>query len=528
MRAWQFGALAALFETLSLAAVLPLFSLVIASPSIALGPLQMPRCAAMLAIIALYATGLLVRTAALHKVAQLTLSVGYALSAQFFERILHQPYAWHAQKHSADIRTLLVQDTQELMSLITIPAGRLVTQIVLVGSISLILLLVRPIETLIIAVLLLGAYAVAFAVAGRKLKSITQLQIELHRQRQRAVTAPFGQMRDVRLSQLEPQYARAFAQSSARIGESSSQRAVYMEMPKLLLEGVIFLVLVVFMVVLATDPASQGADALPTLALFAIAGLKLFPIGHLIYANLASLRGGLPLLASLSAFSAQLQEPLPEKTVPRLRLQLRAEEMSFAYPGRSKKTLSRITLDLKPGASVAIVGPSGTGKSTFIDLVAGLLQPSTGAIIVDGLALTEAHARSWQSQIAYCSQSPAIFDANVADNVTNGLARDEDALAQALYISCLENLKDDLGETTVGELGQRLSGGQIQRIGLARALYRKSPVLILDEPTANLDAETTRSVLDRLFASQGATIFIIVTHDERLAARCGQILELGR
>ncbi|WP_158541565.1 ATP-binding cassette domain-containing protein [Pelagibacterium lacus] len=524
--AWIAGLFAAIFEAGSLALILPLATFVLSAEPAAIGPIAVSRESLVAAVILLYVAGLAVRVFALRFTMKTTLSVGYGLAARLFARVLDQPQTWHTRHHSAELRTLLLHDAQELMSLVTIPLGRLLAQGALVLCVGTLMLVVRPVETAVAALVLVTCYALVFALSGQRLTAITATQIQNHALRHRYSTDALNAIREVRLSRLETEFSRSFAAACEGIAASGGARTLFSELPRLMLEAVLFAFLITFMLLLASGREAQDPAALSTLMVFAAAGLKLFPIGHMLYANLASLRSGQPLLDKLARFVDGLEPPLEPAPVPPVTNGFTLDAVSFTHHGSAAPTLRDLSLSVGRGTSLAITGPSGSGKSTLIDIIAGLIMPDAGAVEVEGVRLTARHAPDWQGQLRYCPQKPALFDTDIVGNVTIGADFDRDRLQRALHIACLDDLPFPAEGHPVGELGRRLSGGQVQRIGLARALYGAAPILILDEPTGNLDARTAERFLDRLFAAQGDTIVLIVTHDPRVISRCAQVLEL--
>lgn len=528
LSAWIVGIFASGFEAASLAFILPLVTLALTTDVTRIGPLTLSRETLLIGAALAYLSGLLVRMLALGYTARATLSVGYGFSAKLFGLVLEQPQAWHSRHHSSEVRTVILHDAQELMSLVTIPAGRVLAQGALVLCVGLVMLALKPLETFVAAIVVFASYCLVFAMTSQRLKAITSEQIRHHGLRHRYSTDALSAIREVRLSHLEEEFSRAFATASDAIAATGVTRTLFSELPRLMLEAVLFTFLLVFVIWFAMLSDSRDTMDLSGLMVFAFAGLKLFPMGHALYANLASLRSGQPLLEKLKAFVDALTPPPDAAAFPEASTGFALSDVSFTHPGAATPILQNISFSLGRGDSLAITGPSGSGKSTLIDIVAGLIFPDQGAVEVDGVRLSERHARSWQRQLRYCPQKPALFDLDLVGNVTNGAVLDQARLERALYIACLEDAPFPRNDYSVGELGSRLSGGQIQRIGLARALYGAAPILILDEPTSNLDATTATRFLDRLFAAQGDTILVIVTHDRRVMSKCSAILKLGR
>jgi ATP-binding cassette, subfamily B, bacterial PglK len=529
VRTYLLGAVAALLETASIAAVFPLVAGIVnaqngaAAPWFAAGP-------GVVLLGLLYVMGLGLRALAVHQSAKTNLSEGYGFSARLFQQSLDQPYAWNFFNHSADLRAAILTDAQDLISAIFVPLGRLISQVTLVVAVSCVLLVMQPVATLIFGSVIILTYVVIFAVLRRPLKQDAERQIMAHRRRHRLTAEAYSASREVRLSHLEGRFTQEFAAACDQLAQAGTNRSVYVELPKLALEAVIFSLLAWFVVASATSAEMLVPGKLPTFALFAAAGLKLFPMGHQVFANLALLRGGWPLVSKLELLLRGFQVQAADVPCPPMTTSLSLENVGFHYPGNAWPAVSNISFVARPGQKVAITGPSGSGKSTLIDVIAGLIHPSEGQILIDGSPQLPAHSRGWQKQLRYCPQMPSLFDLSITDNITLGVEYPREQLQAAVHLACLDEMiagKASALDAVVGEQGRNLSGGQIKRISIARAFLDDVAVYILDEPTSNLDPATAQQVITRIFAARPNAIIFVVTHDQALARQCDLIVDLS-
>jgi ABC-type multidrug transport system fused ATPase/permease subunit len=276
---------------------------------------------------------------------------------------------------------------------------------------------------------------------------------------------------------------------------------------------------------------------LPILGLFAAAAFRLMPSVNRVLTAVQSLRFGTPVVETLHS-ELSLAEGMEQRRKSRatpLADSIELREVSFAYPGASGNALERLSLLIRRGESVGFIGPSGAGKSTLVDVILGLLEPSAGAVLVDGVDI-HAAARHWQDQIGYVPQTIYLTDDSLAHNVALGIPADlidHAAVWRAIRAAQLEDFVGSLPEgleTMVGEHGVRISGGQRQRIGIARALYHDPAVLVLDEATSSLDTATEHEVMEAVRALHGLKTSIIVAHRLSTVEHCDHLyrLEGGR
>jgi thiol reductant ABC exporter CydD subunit len=271
------------------------------------------------------------------------------------------------------------------------------------------------------------------------------------------------------------------------------------------------------------------------------AGLTVLVLAPELYAPLRNLAAQFHASADGAAVAGRLldlTEPSPGEAAPRLlrpapdlrTATLRLERVSFRYPGRSRPAVDDVELELAAGEMVALVGPSGAGKSTIAALLLGLVEPTDGRVLANGLDLASLEPGSWRRQLAWLPQRPTLLRGTVADNIRLGdptarLERVRAAAALAGADVFVEGLTDGY-ETVVGEGGRPLSAGQARRLGLARAFLREAPLLILDEPTAHLDADSADRVAAAIDCLHGRCTILLVSHRAELAALCDRIVRV--
>jgi len=289
-------------------------------------------------------------------------------------------------------------------------------------------------------------------------------------------------------------------------------------------------------IILAERENASIGDVIPTLALMGMAAIRLMPGFNKLVTNFNALRWG---KVSLDVVARDLEEVPEEKmhSDPACILfsgyNIRFENVSFRYEGAERVSLEEISLEIPEGGSVAFIGPSGAGKTTAIDLLLGLLQPTQGRILVGGRDIADPEVRtSWQRRIGYIPQTIFLTDDSIRRNVAFGMPDseiDDAAVWRALEAAHLSDFVSDARQgldLVVGERGVRFSGGQRQRVGIARALYHNPPVLVMDEATSALDTETERSITAALDTLRESHTMITIAHRATTIERYDQFISL--
>jgi ATP-binding cassette, subfamily B, bacterial PglK len=455
------------------------------------------------------------------------------LSQRLFTTYLRQPYTFHLQRNSAQlIRNAITEVTIFSNSGIQ-PALLLMTEgLVLLGIVTL-LLVVEPLGALIVAVVM-GVSIAAFHQVTRRPIARWGLARQHHEGlRIQHLQEGLGGAKDVKLLGRETDFLDQYGhhnQRSARVGQ---YQTTLQQLPRLWLE----LLAVAGLAALVLTMLAQGramAGVVPTLGVFAAAAFRLMPSVNRSINAVQQLRYGLPVVDTLHE-EIQLGAPEPRArgggSVRPLEGEVRLEDVGYTYPGASSAALAELTLSIPRGKTVGIIGPSGSGKSTLVDVVLGLLTPSTGRVLVDGVDIGEG-VRTWQDQVGYVPQSIYLTDDTLRRNVAFGLAADQiddEAVRRAIRAAQLEEFVQTLPaglETVVGERGVRLSGGQRQRIGIARALYHDPAVLVLDEATSALDSATEAGFMEAVRRLHGAKTILIVAHRLSTVADCDRLYRL--
>ena len=457
------------------------------------------------------------------------------LSHRLFAGYLRQPYTFHMQRNSAQLIRNTMGHVAESAIMVRESLVLLTEVLVLVG-ISALLIWVEPRGALVVMGTL-GFSSWAFYYFSRQ-RLLRWGEVHQHHEglRIQHLQQGLGGIREVKLYGREDLFLSQYQVHNAGSARAGQGRTTLLGFPRLFLEllavaGLAGLVLVMI------GQGKSPVEVLPALALFAAAAFRLMPSGNRMLSALQSIQFFGPAVETLySEFRLLDGAPAPKSghALP-FNNTLKLDGVSYRYPLAEAPVLRDVSFSIPQGTSVGFIGESGAGKSTLVDLILGLLSPDVGSVRADDLDV-QSDLRGWQSQIGYVPQSVFLTDDTLRRNVAFGLPNeeiDEAAVWQAIRAAQLERFVLDLPlglDSVVGERGVRLSGGQQQRIGIARALYHQPRVLVLDEATSSLDADTERAVMATVRALNGKKTLIIVAHRFSTVEHCDRLyrFEEGR
>jgi len=463
-----------------------------------------------------------------------------ALSRRLFATYLARPYSYFLTRNTSTLTRNMLGEANHVVGSVIMPVVRIVARGLLVVLIMALLVAVDPVVAFLIFLILGGAYGLIYWFLRRKLAAIGRERLDSNRERYRSCAEAFGNLKIVKLFSIEDHFVRCYGRHSFRFADSTARVAVIRMVPRYVLETVAFggILIAVLCLLLA---GRELTEMLPLLGVYALGGYRLLPALQSIFTSVASVRSG---LASLEALEADLKtatdSPCDETStrsatdaIPPLCRGVELRNVSYRYPATEEAAVREISLMIPAGASVALAGRTGSGKTTIVDLILGLLLPSAGEILVDGILLTEENVCSWRSCLGYVPQEIYLSDDTVARNIAFGSpdkAIDMEAVRQAAQIASIHDFivsKLPAGyETPVGERGMRLSGGERQRIGIARALYRNPDVLVLDEATSALDSATEEAVYRALQEVSQSRTLIVIAHRLTTVQDCDVIYVL--
>lgn len=481
---------------------------------------------------------------AMHRVAR---AIGNQLQTRLFAVYLGRPYAYHAGTSSVALLNKVIYETVRFTHGILENGFTFITSLVTAVLIFASIVLVNTAVAGVLLVVLVGGYALIYLGVRGRLMVFGEVQSRLACQQAQIVGESFGAIKEITVLQAQGFFGARFAQLSGEFLRAATYSQLIAQAPRHLMECTAAAGIVAGGLVLGSRSTGL-ADWLGPLTFSAFAAYRLLPALQQMFAALVRIRAD---RAALRNIAPDLQRtggeqpvaspdpPLAQPKPPPLwaggpRQGICVKNLWFRYSAERPWVLSGLSMRIPAGVAAGIVGANGSGKSTFMDLLAGLLAPGSGSIEIDGVALHESNQTSWQQCIAYVPQNVFLLNASIAENIALGTVAssvDGRRLEEVVRLAQLEELLATLPQglaQPVGERGIALSGGQRQRLGIARALYRTCSVLLLDEATSGLDGLSERDLLSTLAALRGRCTVVLVSHRSSVIRACDVLFEFAQ
>ena len=468
----------------------------------------------------------------------------HTLSRRLLRSYLHRPYEYFLTRNSSELGKNILEEVKEIVNSMLIPglkgAAKSIVALFIIGF----LIVVDPIVALIVAAVLGAAYMGIYFSVRNRLDIYGKKRVKTNSQRYQVVSEAFGGIKEVKLLGKEDALLEQYEKPSKWYSRYQARYRVIRLVPRYLLEAVAFggIILIAVYLIAVQDNLQQ---VIPMLGLYAFAGYRLMPALQTAFTGIASARFN---IAALDAIHQGLENyssegvhtngrtaKTREESVTPLNERLILDKVSFTYPGAKEAAIQNLYLEIPAHTTVGFVGKTGSGKTTTVDLILGLLRPQQGMISVDGTPLQGGAVRYWQQNIGYVPQHIYLADDTVARNIAFGVRQDEidldavrDAARRAHISDFIESDLPEQWETVVGERGVKLSGGQRQRIGIARALYHNPSVLVFDEATSALDQATETDVMEAIYELEGNHTILMIAHRLSTVQRADKIVMLER
>ena len=468
---------------------------------------------------------------------------GALLSKRLFAGYLRMPYVFHLTRNSAESIRNAYQSVAEIVAYLLVPVVTLVSESLVVLAMVVVLFAAAPLPALLaVGALLPLVVGVLRVVQPRLARSGVETQAS-HEVNLKAIQQSLAGVREIKVLGRERYFEEHFGEHRMALARAQYTRAALTDVPRIGIETALMLLIVGF---LGGTVATGGSvqDSLTLLGLFGYAALRILPGLNRILAQLNSLKYSgaavQDVLADVETIEAEAVRPDSGGAALEFRKQIAVEGVSYRYPGSDRDALQDVELVIARGESIGIVGPTGSGKSTLVDILLGLLTPTRGRVTVDGTDIGERLA-GWHRDVGVVPQTVFLLDDTLRHNIALGIPDaeiDEEAVVEAVHLAQLDDFVQQLPDgldTVVGERGVRISGGQRQRVAIARALYHRSSVLLFDEGTSALDNVTEAELLRALEPLKGARTIVMVAHrlstvracDRVVVVRDGRVADVG-
>lgn len=469
-------------------------------------------------------------------------SVGIEIADRLYAYYMQEEWQFHASGSSAQLTKQVSTEAMRITGGIIGPLMQLNAKVVLAILISVSILIYNPVIAIVGLLIFATAYFLLYKLVRNKLISNGEEISQVSTDRFRLMNEGFGGIKDVLLLNRSHDFVKRFKESGTIYARALGTNSGIGQVPRYFMELIAFGTMIGLVLLLIKLHDGNLGAVLPILAVYALAAFKLLPALQQIYSSIAQIKGN---LAAFDAVKEDLERSFSnsdfthEDTIPvhmSLRKSITLDNVTFNYPGKSKPAVNGVTMNIPANSVVGLVGSTGSGKSTLIDLLLGLLTPQSGQINADNICITSENKRIWQDRLGFVPQSIFLSEGSIAENIAFGLPTKNIDLKQVHKTLELAHLTELVGQlpdgvnTKVGERGVQLSGGQRQRIGIARALYHEADVLVFDEATSALDGITEKVIMDAIHEFSGKKTIIMIAHRLKTVQKCDIIylMEQGR
>ena len=481
-------------------------------------------------------TSLTLKAATIYATVRFSEMRHYSIGKRLVEGYLRQPYSWFLNQNSSELGKTILSEVANVVTNGFTQMLEVIAKGAIVIALLSLLIIVDPILAITTGITIGGAYGLIYYSLANYLKGLGEERLLHNELRFRWVSEAFNAAKAVKVSGLEQSYANRFSNSSIIYAKTTTSSEVIKQLPRFFLEAIVFGG-ILLMILYTMKQAGNFNSALPILSLYVFAGYRLMPALQQVYASLTILKFIGPSVEKLYEDIKSLNPLIENQSheVMPLNNTITLKNIYYNYPNTSRTAINGINLNIPAKSTVGFIGITGSGKTTVVDIILGLLEVQKGTLEVDGKVITKQNSRSWQRSIGYVPQHIYLADDTVAANIAFGLETkdiNEVLIEKAAKIANLHQFViDELPnqyQTIVGENGVRLSGGQRQRIGIARALYNNPQLLILDEATSSLDTETELAVMEAINNLSKDITIILIAHRLNTVKNCDIIFQLDK
>jgi ABC-type multidrug transport system fused ATPase/permease subunit len=460
----------------------------------------------------------------------------YTIGKRLLKAYFGQRYSWFLSHHSIDLGKNILSEVRQVIENGFKPLFELVAKGTVVIFLIILLALVDPVFTFVVSLSLVIIYLSIFYLVRNYLNRIGRERLKNDQLRFATISEALGAIKEIKVGALEENYIKGFSNSAKIFAKVHTSAMIIGQIPRYILEIITFGGILYFILYNISRTGSLNS-ILPILSLYIFAGYRLMPAIQQVYSSFTQLAYINPLLNKLynDFKTLELNNKNIDQKVLKFNKTITLKNISYNYPNSSRTTLKDINFTIPSKSKVGFIGPTGSGKTTIVDIILGLLEPKNGTLEVDGKVITNQNIKSWQLSIGYVPQHIYLSEDTIAANIAFGVQSeyiDQDIVKKVSQIAHLHDFVSkelpNQYQTKIGERGVRLSGGQRQRIGIARALYKKPKTLILDEATNALDNQTEKFVMDAINNFYKDITIILISHRSNIIENCDIIFKFDK
>ena len=466
---------------------------------------------------------------------------GHIISMRLLKHYLSNNYLFFIERNSSDLGKNILSEIDRVVKGVVLQALQAISKAILTIVVLAFLIYINPIIAIATILSIGGAYLFFYIITRSYLSRIGEKQSIALFHRFRTVDEAMMGIKDIKLKSLERNFIGRFRQPSIDNARFSAQSLVIAILPRYLLETVAFGGIISIILILLSNDVLIS-EIIPVLSLYAVAGYRLLPAVQNIYSAQSMIKYNHPALMIIINDLKEIEHAGKNKQSNKVSQKIIFDKkitlnnILYKYPKSKKNVIDGVSLSINKNTSVGFAGSTGSGKTTLIDIILGLLNPMNGNVMIDDIVIDNNNLLSWQNKISFVPQMIFLIDESIRSNIAFGIEPnqiDQDKVVKAAKLANLDSFVNDLPEkynTLVGENGVKLSGGQRQRIGIARALYNEPEVLVLDEATSALDGITENYVMEAIESLSKKLTLITVAHRISTIENCDMIyfLEDGK
>jgi len=450
-----------------------------------------------------------------------SIKLGHYLSIQLLTKYLNQPYSFFLNRNTAELSKNILSETHRVVGGFIAPAIEIFSKLIVSLLIISTLIIIDPIVALLCFAGVSITYVFIYFFFRVVLNEIGEKSTNTISKRYKVSNEAISAIKELKLYGKERVFIDRFQNVSELEAGYSIKSNLISFLPRHILESIIFSG-IILTIILMIDAGEKGPDIIPLLSVYAFAGYRLMPMFQHIYRAATHMKYNFPAFKILLEDFEDFENLNDNQIMPIQKVSLNSylelKSVFFNYPNTSKPSLEKINIRINHPSKIGIVGKTGSGKTTLVDIILGLFDPTSGDLIVDGEKINSENIHSWQQNLGYVPQDIYLVDDTIERNIAFAALNNDidfEKVKKAAKLAGIDEFINSLPakySTSVGEKGVRLSGGQLQRIGIARALYFDPALIVFDESTSALDGETERAIMDAINTLSSKKTIIIIAH----------------